>query len=221
VHVVFSNVFVLFKFWSLNHRVRKFSFFFTFFPHVSSFLLLFSFFFPFYFFPLSFLFCCLALLHCSIALGLILLSRIVASAPCCALCCLELLSRCFVTSSCCLNLLPCHFIALHVASNYFKLPCYLYLEFPLSLSLLQATSSCKTTPVVAIASMSTIHYLSLPFATWLPSHFKYLLNPHLPPTPALAPAPPPPPVVSLFCYLIALCWLVLPSSFVGRSLDSV
>jgi hypothetical protein len=59
VHVGFFSVFVLFRFWSLDHRVKFFSFFFIF----SSPFFIFTFFFlffPFYFFPLSLLSCCLA-----------------------------------------------------------------------------------------------------------------------------------------------------------------
>jgi len=86
----------------------------------SSFLTLTPFFFSFFFPSTSFLWasCFVALPRYLVLLpwGLILLLRIVASASCCASCCLELLSRCFVTSSCCLNLLHCCFVALHAAS---------------------------------------------------------------------------------------------------------
>jgi len=132
----------------------------------SSFLTLTPFFFSFFFPSTSFLWasCFVALPRYLVLLpwGLILLLRIVASASCCASCCLELLSRCFVTSSCCLNLLHCCFVALHAASNYFKLPCCFYLELPLPLPLLRATSSCQATLAIATTSMSTFHYFSLP-----------------------------------------------------------
>jgi hypothetical protein len=82
------------------------------------------------------------------------------------------------------------------------LPCRLIVPCATSSRCLIALFHCLTT--------------SLPFATWLLSHLKYLLiPPHL-----------------LFCYLVvllfiaslpcclvALCWLVLPFSFTGRILE--
>jgi hypothetical protein len=56
VRDVFSSVFVLFRFWSLDHRVKFFSFFFIF----SSPFFILILFFPFCFFPLSLMSCCLA-----------------------------------------------------------------------------------------------------------------------------------------------------------------
>jgi len=150
VRVVFSSVFVLFRFWSLDHRVKFFSFHFTFFPHLSSLSLLFFFFFPFYFFPLNLLFLlpCLTISLCYFEA----LSYCLKLLPCrLAMPCTNL-NYYPIISSYYLNLLPCHLVVLHATSNC------------------QATSNCR--------AIELPNYLKLPLTTsTLLPHCLYLLLP--------------------------------------------
>ncbi len=209
MRVVFSSVFVLFKFWSLDHKVIFL--FFYFFPHLSSLLLLFFFFSLFYFFPLSLLSYCLPLLSRSIALRphpptsscflvtllclvlsqfatlslchLIMLLQLVALSPCCVMCYFELPRN---------VLLPLFWVALPITfvSSYLKISSCPCLELALPLP------------------------LPLPFSTccYLNASFQGL------------PSTPPPPPISSPCYLAILLpcvgWYFLPpSSFVRKSLE--
>ncbi len=121
---MFSNVFVLFRFWSLDYKV-----------FLNSFLLLFSL--TFFHFRSFFSFSSPLLPSFE---PLVLLPCLTISLYCfeASSCCLELLphallclvlphhlvvpcatsSYCLIILSCCLNLLPCRLVVLHGTSNY-------------------------------------------------------------------------------------------------------
>jgi len=112
VHVVFSSVFALFRFWSLDHKVKIFSFLFTFFltfPHFHFFIFIF---FPFCFFLLSLLSCC-----CFIILMCLVLPWVATLSHCLlvsSLRCFVALSHCFVASlRFFIPLLCCFIVLLH------------------------------------------------------------------------------------------------------------
>ncbi len=207
--------------WSLDHRVKFFSFHFTFFvtfPHSHSFFSFFSFFFPFYFFPLNLLSCCLASPPHSTILR-----------PC------PTASSCYLTALLCLVLPRTTTPSFRpTTSTYYlvTLLCYMllrivelfqtiellncqtpssYLSLSLPCCLIAFTSRCLLLP----RCLELPHITSLPSCLMLP-HYLAAIAPQVPlETPhlllrclvALLPC------ASLPCRLATLCWLILPSSF--------
>jgi hypothetical protein len=166
-------------------KLKKLTFLFTFFPSFphshSSF-----FFFPFYFFSLNLLACCLASLPhfavsrlhlvalncCLTALQCLVLPRHLA-VPCATS------NYCLVISSCYLDLLPCRLVVLHGTLNCQAASSYQVAKLP------QATSSYLSLllPCCLIASASG--YLELPHTTSLPScltlpHYLAAITPQVP-----------------------------------------
>jgi len=157
--------FVLFGVWSLDHRVKFFSFHFTF----SS---------PFFTLTLFFLFFSLLLLSFEphVLLPCLTTSLYYFKALSCYLKLLpyRLAMPCTtsnyypVISSYYLDLLPCHLVVLHATSNYQATSNYRTIELPNHLK----------PPFTTSALLPHCLYLLLPFATWLPrttSHYLYLV----------------------------------------------
>ncbi len=177
--------------WSLDHRVKFFSFHFTFSSPFFT-LTLFFFFFPFYFFPLNLMSCyfasqprstisrpCPATSSCYLPALLCLVLPRHLPMPCTT-------SNYYpVISSYYLNLLPCHLVVLHATLNCRATSNYRTIELPNHLKL----------PFITSALLPHCLYLLLPFATSLPqttSHYLYL-------------------VISLPLALVAFCYLITSS----------
>jgi hypothetical protein len=113
---------------------------------------IFSFFFPFYFFPLSLLSCCLASLPRFTPSA----PCLVALPPCCALCYLKLMPHHLV-------LLPCHLLVPHATSNYLPTLRYLTTWLPLHLRYLMTPPFVVSLPCCfAFSYFTTLCWLVLP-----------------------------------------------------------
>jgi len=161
-HCGWASCFVLFRFWSLalDHRIKFFSFLFTFlFSSPFTFSRFHSFFcpfFPFYFFPLPFV---LLLAHC-----------IASSLPPCA-----------ISSHCLMHYLLSHHVASLLCHLAALLPRCLFHTTSLLLPHYLATSSCCLAPSPCYLIMLPLHLVVLPCQkfTFKPTIFVnvFFLNP--------------------------------------------